>query len=306
MALSFSEDETINPNGLVYKFCPPEGIDYLLRAQTLRFSNLAKFNDCFELLGDFTDEAYRILFDAAGHFIPELHDPEIEHSTKEDLIANFLLKPESHFASLMANLLPSFLRQALTQRLGVLCVTKRPSNPVMWATYAREHCGIAVGFRPQSKIFTESVVGPLDLSGLTDVHYHTKRITNTSNDLVSGLTYSLLHKLDCWANEHEARCFRMLTADADHVDVPFASEDVVEILVGHRMDALHRERVHQVCKARYPNIRPLVAVPSADKAKLIMLVDICDWSSINAAQQSILRTIEETPIGREFKLLDLL
>jgi len=47
-------------------------------------------------------------------------------------------------------------RFKLRARLGVLCLTERPDNHLMWVNYARNHTGFVLGFDANAPFFTRT------------------------------------------------------------------------------------------------------------------------------------------------------
>jgi hypothetical protein len=99
---------------------------------------------------------------------------------------------------------------------GILCLTRRPDNLVMWAHYAAAHRGFLLEFDPENGFFNRSSVWHLDwtwmeemplscpgFGNLRDVQYSEQRPTTMNSDEVP--LDSFFVKSPDWAYEEEVR-----------------------------------------------------------------------------------------------------
>jgi hypothetical protein len=162
--------------------------------------------------------------------IPDLNDPfellSIELSDK-DLRQAFRLTKER-----------------ISESGGILCFSRRWSNPVQWGHYADRHRGICLGF---------DVPDPL----LQPVSYTARRLINEANQLLTtdcevnesneAIVLKLLStKYSHWKYENEVRCFVSLQDKDPATGLYFVdfSDDLrlVQVIVGAR-SAISRTEV---------------------------------------------------------------
>lgn len=92
----------------------------------------------------------------------------------------------------------------VSQLLGVLCVTKNPSNILMWSHYADSHSGIVIGMDENDVFFDHA-------NGLYEIEYVTNRPIldlswlDESDDTSRFTTEIIRKKYKDWAYEQEVR-----------------------------------------------------------------------------------------------------
>lgn len=158
------------PGGtLLYKYYPPNNAALVLSNQKIRFSPFIEFNDPFEL-NTFSTTTYSIkeFSEALSHEILEAIINK-EELTGSNSITNFVkgyingsipeiaMVPAEDFAAEMGSIVseknfsiePSLFTQAVYHRLskvmGAFCLSEKNNDLLMWAHYAKNHEGIALG-----------------------------------------------------------------------------------------------------------------------------------------------------------------
>lgn len=162
-----------------------------LRDKIVCFSDIDKFNDPFEGVGEYL---YRT-------------------SPEEQEFWNTIGSPDT--PRLLGERFEMEARDYLTFKHRVWCVTKSQTNPLMWAHYASSHRGFCVGYREEDirkichkfeAVAYRSTPAPLSRDGDMDM------------DMVDGLLYQ---KSDAWAYEEEWRAvYTVSGSDVTHLD-PF-------------------------------------------------------------------------------------
>lgn len=112
--------------------------------------------------------------------------------------------------------------------IGVLCFSKKWSNPLLWGHYAEKHKGIAIGFDvPDSNLYQP-------------VKYRRTRLATPAGRQIEAtdLDGLLLTKFTAWRYETEYRCFCWLTASIEKNGLyfePFSDTlRPAEVIVGDR------------------------------------------------------------------------
>jgi hypothetical protein len=114
-------------------------------------------------------------------------------------------------------------RSKLRTEMGVLCLTKRPDNHIMWVSYARNHTGFVVGFDAASSFFQE------EGRELRAVIYQPRPPIFSEPD-ENGCFY----KSPEWSYEEEWRCVRRFAKDERRA-VSFEWPMVKQIIFGHQI-----------------------------------------------------------------------
>lgn len=127
---------------ILYKYFPPDRID-VLKNGTIRFTQLAALNDPFDCRPRFLKAA------------------ELSTSSSADDCCR-----DAHVQGLQEALM-----MHERQSIGIVCLTEKPDNLLMWAHYAQNHEGFVVGFDTEHPFFSKSSSG----LGLRKVKYSEKR-----------------------------------------------------------------------------------------------------------------------------------
>ena len=126
----------------------------------------------------------------------------------------------------------AFMRNWKNERdreFGLLCFSRKWSNPLLWGHYSEKHHGIAIGFDV-----------PDNSDAYHPVKYRRKRLPAPSDRELTGADVDdlLLTKFTAWGYESEYRCFCRLAEsihDGSHYFEPFTEElKPVEVIVGDR------------------------------------------------------------------------
>ncbi len=178
----------------LYKYVPPERID-IVRDLRVRFTPPGYLSDPFEC---------RLAFPS----------PSVETATAS-----------SHRPRADEDELIHLWRRMASMEWGILCLTKRCDNLVMWAHYAAAHRGFLLEFDPENPFFSKTSVWHLDwkwmeemplahpgFGNLRDVEYSADRPSSNNEDEIP-LT-SFFVKSPHWAYEEEVRMVMPLS-DAD-------------------------------------------------------------------------------------------
>jgi hypothetical protein len=118
-------------------------------------------------------------------------------------------------------------RLRLRARLGVLCLTERSDNQLMWVNYAKDHTGFVIGFDARSAFFGE------DERLLRKVQYRKKPRVLPAPDRC-GCFYKPLP----WKYEREWRCVREFAMSESRL-VTIEPALITKIVIGHRMQPWH-------------------------------------------------------------------
>ncbi len=122
-------------------------------------------------------------------------------------------------------------RLRLRNRLGILCLTERPDDHLMWVHYARNHTGFVVGFNPHEDFFRT------DGRALRKVVYEDGPRVFPSADLDV-----CFYKSDEWKYEQEWRCARQFEPSESRL-VEISPSLITEIIFGSKMASWQIARI---------------------------------------------------------------
>lgn len=145
-----------------FKYCPPERID-ILRNMEIRYAQPVCFNDPFETAP------------AAKGGIHTLPDDQRQSAYDEFRSSTTLNLDASDKAKSRAKANESAviqLRKYAAHETGILSLSKRWDNPLMWASYSRDYKGFVIGFL---SFFTVPFGGALLMTSAKDINYTKNR-----------------------------------------------------------------------------------------------------------------------------------
>ena len=165
----------------LYKYVNPSGIE-ILATGLIRFTQPSLFNDPFEM-------SPYIQAIASEHQIEEKFDNEHEYQvrvlyekhnrafkrrisyevyktsfSKEILLPRIQANAKGEALTHVRESLPI----AINQALGVLCLTTKFDNLLMWAHYAQSHEGMVIEFEADSSFFNQALSEHIPLTGLDE------------------------------------------------------------------------------------------------------------------------------------------
>jgi hypothetical protein len=190
-------------------------IDYFLKRRTLRFASAASQNDIYEAvpnLGRMLDQNMRSV---ASQLYPTRAKlvPRWEAMTEEVFAQTLFDSGKVGTAHKIAAVRVAWkVGHAKFRRFGVLSLTKRADNLLMWAHYAGGKLGAAsglcIGFDADAARLTSSRYEGAGLVGIQEVTYSATRADFEPGPLSTRLAKIVLTKSLEWSYECELRCVR--------------------------------------------------------------------------------------------------
>ena len=290
----------------LYKYLGPDRTDILLNAR-IRFAQASVFNDPFEMQPFFEkfelsvdDELRnspdRILDKAANLIYSSLPDDRKRTITIEDIKQKVLPKLRNTLLNDPESVVQQFQKivpQSLSEILGVLSLTEKRDNLLMWAHYAQNHEGFVIEFDENHTFFhripgllanTDQLVSRLpsqECGYLRKVEYFDERPNHSS---ILDLTPSsvLLAKSKEWEYEQEWRMFRLLeeadeTKASDEGSVYLFSippDCIKGLILGCRMSPEKKSEIIEIIKtdACYSHVKVYATVLDERKFALNLIV----------------------------------
>lgn len=180
---------------LYYKYLPIREKDNYFENELLRFTQAGDLNDPFECLprkpqkGEFTEEIKLIAkIISGGNQKFEEHGVE---KFNDEFIENTFIKAY----------------QNINNEVGILSLTKRWNNSLMWSHYTNSHKGYCVGFNPKHEFFKDYLSEDKKFSRHTkEVIYSDKRVKVPTSLAEPTLAFEpFLTKSTDWKYEEEVR-----------------------------------------------------------------------------------------------------
>lgn len=256
---------------LLYKFYPPS-TSIALKNQTLAFTPPKWFNDPFEFLPRIIrDERSEKMLKNTGNFTKKeaeryrrvvLREHQLHYSKGE--FKKFLKQNQTYLQNQTPKEFDTYshdiaikLLNILSKSIGVLCLSKSWTNPLMWSHYSAGFQGFCVGYKlpSNSKALAKLEVAYSDERfPLNETEVLKNRITP---ELVDGI---IARKSLHWKYEEEVRYIISLShpklesnADSSQFYLKHESLAVQELLLGLRCSQHMRAELCALARKSYPH-----------------------------------------------------
>lgn len=148
------------------------------------------------------------------------------------------------------------------KNFGILSLTSKKDNLLMWSHYSNSHKGFCVGL---DKYHLWNLVGGM----LGPIIYQTEFPTvGLFDENGPGLTRLIMTKSTEWEYEDEYRITKMFAAKQIF---QFPNEAVLEIILGYRMPDEEKDLIVKLAKGKFPNVKLFESKMSLEKFKLDMI-----------------------------------
>jgi len=220
---------------LVYKFLPPERIEYL-KDSLLRFSPPGAMNDPFECLPAYSDELAIDTLETWKRDLSQMTSYQRKQFTKN----NKLKIPTT-----IKEMREMYYKHATdygNKTFGIFSLTREWKISLMWSHYTTSHTGFCIGFKRDHQFFKRGLVDLRDPNdpSLKPVIYTDERTITEPEPTSTQLKKIYYTKAKEWKYEQEERLVRMLK-DADKTEncKPFnlalfkvPLDSIFEIIIG--------------------------------------------------------------------------
>ncbi len=274
----------------LYKYLSSERIDVLTH-YAIRYTQPGAFNDPFEakpyisnvadddeldqtidsVLPEETKKVYDQLPSEVREVIPYETVLKLVTQDRESMRGLF-----GDMVSKFTPMLRSLMDEKLNEILGILSLTEKPDNLLMWSHYASNHEGFVIGFDSTHKYFDQRKSTKDELRHLRKVEYRAKR-PNAPLTALDGVDVFLVKSKE-WEYEQEWRIMRALP-DADK-DIPakpfsiylfeFPAAAVTEVILGSRMAESNKLVIRTLLESRteYEHVELFNAIPHKKEFRL--------------------------------------
>ncbi len=238
----------------LFKYLHPDRID-VLKNKAIRFSQPDAFNDPFEFkpvinsvcsndyFQNYVDENLDcITKEELSNMLP----PHIRNLVSPELVKAFVKRYLQDNHESLGNVLKALgthasqiIPKKSNELIGVLSLTEKKDNLLMWSHYADSHRGYCIGFDSTHSFFNRKRSEKDEFYHLRKVKYLQDRPSKTMDEM-DGIDMFLL-KSDVWEYEQEWRICSVLSdantiLESSHVPpvclFNFPSEVVKEVIIG--------------------------------------------------------------------------
>jgi hypothetical protein len=216
-------------NNILYKYASLETAKLILNNQTMYFQTAINFNDPFELHLGFIEPKKDYINDFLA-FIKKknLYNPELEEELRT-------IGDEEMAMALIQALINC------RSTYGIMCLSKKNDNTLMWSHYADKHKGVCIGFR------VPTLSGPT----ITVEVKYVDEIKSLEHSFVTSAStvHWMCTKSKIWEYEEEVRMI-----DITHNGIfPFAKFCLCEIYFGMATPQEEIEALKSIIKQKgYP------------------------------------------------------
>lgn len=150
-------------------------------------------------------------------------------------------------------------KQDMNDKFGILSLTSKNDNLLMWSHYANSHTGFCIGF---DKFHLYNTIN----GSLGPVIYNDQlpRV-GIFDDTPQGLTRLLTTKSLDWKYEDE---YRLVKIFASKKVFKLPNEAITEIVLGHKMQEVHKQEILKVAEEKYPNAKLFQSVMNLESYKM--------------------------------------
>lgn len=275
---------------ILYKYLDSDRIN-VLENGCIRFTQPADFNDPFEFkpvvsslaskeeMDDIVDREIKGIIESElaklpSNFRKALTEKQLESLTRKFYNENWP-QIEKMFEE-FGNSASAIFNNKSNELIGVLSLTEKYDNLLMWSHYAKSHTGFCIGFDSSANFFNRK-------RSEKDEFYHLRKVTYTDERPIKRLTQLsgtdlLLIKSDSWCYEQEWRMCAVL-GDSNYVIekspypihlFEFPKSIVKEVIVGANMKSDDMAKLVETVREddSYKNVAVKQAVVSRDKFEL--------------------------------------
>jgi|SRR5690606_37285824 len=225
---------------LYYKYLPPKRLSYLDN-ELLRYTQPIDLNDPFECLPKKpTEKEFKDVIKKVSELLPKMGIPLNENVE--------ILELEKMYREAYVK---------VNNDIGILSLTKKWNNTLMWAHYTNSHKGFCVGFDPEDKYFQDYLSTNREKSKtVKEVVYSDKRVEIPMEFENKELGFEpFITKSTDWRYEEEIRVISTLNLsdkkeDGNPVDIHLFKvphNSIKEIIAGANMEKNNENLVKDFC-----------------------------------------------------------
>lgn len=275
----------------LYKYLSPNRIGVLTGCR-IRYTQPGAFNDPFEAKPHITtiaesDEAERrvdeILLEETQNMydkLPAEAKSRVPYDVVKDLAIQRRESLRGDFGRMVKDATPLLRRiidEKFNELIGILTLSEKPDNILMWSHYAASHEGFVLGFDSANEYFDQRMSSSDEFRHLRKVEYRPQR-PNAPLTALDGVDVFLVKSKE-WEYEQEWRIMRPFTDTVETISAePFPihlfeypPSALVEVILGARMREPHRAALlDAIRKKHFAHVEILQALPDDKEFKIVL------------------------------------
>jgi hypothetical protein len=153
-------------------------------------------------------------------------------------------------------------KEDVNNKFGILSLTSKNNNLLMWSHYANSHQGFCVGF--DKFLLYETTLGEISPVLYSDVFPKVGIFENN----VEGLTKILITKSTNWSYEDE---YRITKINASRKIFVIPDKAIQEIVLGLKMPEQYKNEIVELAAHKFPNARIYQSQMNLEEFKLDMI-----------------------------------
>jgi hypothetical protein len=285
----------------LYKYISSDIWDKILKNKQIRFTQPSLFNDPFEM------QPFYESFAEDVEVQKNLNEADLKTIMEEQFLEQYPNLPAEiqnivpveflkSFAALISPLavenapavldgltaaISKGLYTGFNDNLGVLALSEKCDNLLMWAHYAQNHKGLVIGFDSEHRYFHQQLSPSDEFRYVRKVRYSKSR-PNIRLTTIEDVPDIFLTKSEDWKYEYEWRVMRPLVDAAEMINVndepihlySFPPDCVAEVIFGCRMSPQLKEEILEYLAndEQYSRVKIYVAVLDEREFKLNMVL----------------------------------
>lgn len=243
----------------LFKYVHSQRID-ILESKMICFSTPHQLNDPFELKPHIKDIATQETYNSSiKEKVSRLRDEysKLPRNSRRRMtfdefsgqVSDFTHKGLTNEVKLgMATKAKEIIDKELSDKIGILSLTERPDNLLMWAHYADSHQGFIIEFDPESSFFSQKRSDVDEFGYLRKVEYSETRPSLILEEIKDFSPY--LTKGNVWAPEYEWRIMlpiymRNKELSSGHNLFSFPASAIKNIIFGCRATDITKNKIKE-------------------------------------------------------------
>ncbi|CVK18396.1 MULTISPECIES: DUF2971 domain-containing protein [Sporomusa] len=277
---------------ILYKYLTPDRIDVLQNCM-VRYTQPGAFNDPFEVkpyISKLSEE--QEVYNAFDELMPKVLREKYDELPREfQAMMSFDMFYKKAQEELRKNakalfhkivesnapMVRKMLDEGFNDKIGILSLTEKQDNLLMWAHYAASHEGFVIGFDANNLYFHEEKGLKGEFRHLRKIEYREKRPALPMLEM-SG-TDMFLVKSTQWSYEQEWRIIRPLQEASKIIQASpysihlfqFPANAVKEVIFGSRMSDEKKKEITSILSDSFRHVQIKQAEPDEIEFNLKML-----------------------------------
>ena len=244
----------------------------LLINNEIYLSSCSKFNDPFDAIPPFnfydltSENIYLKIYDLIKYKYPKKSERELKKICKEKLLDDI-------YGNKFINKLRKLLREGAEKEFGIVSLTSKKDDLLMWSHYADDHKGFCIGYDVKKLIdsidYNEKIIGPNPTACIQEKINYSKVIPEFSlfdRDYEKVVNLLTTKSID-WKYEDE---YRILKINSCNKTIKLDDETIKEIILGCKMNNSVKQEIREIVNNNLHGTKILEANMSLKKFKLII------------------------------------